>query len=133
MKYLILILISVFFISCGDKTNDTDNRNNSSNNETDDTTSLSPQEAFSYVLVNQILNSDDEDLELFLENEIFPVVSKSEKVTIDEISSSLFILTYFEGDLEKNLLIQKFYNPVKDEVTFVKSETSLTPKKQFLK
>ncbi len=133
MKYLILILISVFFISCGDKTNDTDNRNNSSNNETDDTTSLSPQEAFSYVLVNQILNSDDEDLELFLENEIFPVVSKSEKVTIDEISSSLFILTYFEGDVEKNLLIQKFYNPVKDEVTFVKSETSITPKKQFLK
>jgi hypothetical protein len=133
MKYLILILISVFFISCGDKTNDTDNRNNSSNNETDDTTSLSPQEAFSYVLVNQILNSDDEDLELFLENEIFPVVSKSEKVTIDEISSSLFILTYFEGDVEKNLLIQKFYTPVKDEVTFVKSETSITPKKQFLK
>ncbi len=133
MKYLILIIISVFFISCGDKTNDTDNRNNSSNNETDDTTSLSPQEAFSYVLVNQVLNSDDEDLELFLENEIFPLVSKSEKVTVDEISSSLFLLTYFEGDVEKNLLIQKFYNPVKDEVTFVKSETSLTPKKQFLK
>lgn len=133
MKYLVLILISVFFISCGDKTNDSDNRNSSSNNETDDTTSLSPQEAFSYVLVNQVLNSDDEDLELFLENEIFPVVSKSEKVTIDEISSSLFLLTYFEGEAEKNLLIQKFYNPVKDEVTFVKYETSLTPKKQFLK
>lgn len=133
MRYIILVFISVFFISCGDKSNSPDNTNNSTLNETDDTTSLSPQEAFSYVLVNQILNSDDGDLELYLENEIYTLVSKSEKVTIDEISSSLFLLTYFEGDVEKNLLIQKFYNPAKDEFTFTKSETSVTSKKQFLK
>jgi len=132
MRYLIIvILFSVFLISCGEKTNNLDSSNTV--NETEDTTSLSPQEAFSFVLVNQILNSDDEDLELFLESEIYPLVSKSEKVTIDEISSSMYILTYFEGDTEKNLLIQKFFNPVKDEVIFIKSETSLTPKKQFLK
>lgn len=133
MKYLILILFSFILISCGNKSNDTINRNNQENNELEDTTSLSPPEAFSYVLSNQILGSNDEDLELFLENEIYPIVSKSEKVTIDEISSSLFLLTYYDGDVEKNLLIQKFYNPVKDEIVFVKSETTLTPKKQFLK
>ncbi len=133
MKYLFILIFAFIFISCGNKTNETVIRNNQENNEGEDTTSLSPPEAFSYVLSNQILGANDEDLELYLENEIYPMVSKSEKVTIDEISSSLFLLTYYEGETEKNLLIQKFYNPVKDEIFFVKSETTLTPKKQFLK
>lgn len=100
----------------------------------EDTTSLTPAESFASGLCQDILNDDSEvDLETYLIDVIYPKVSGSTKVTLDRVSSSIFLLTYFEGGSEKHLLIQKYFNPQKSEIFFESSETSLSPSKQFLK
>lgn len=93
-----------------------------------------PEEIFSSSLVEGILGSDqDEDLELYLEEQIYPSVSKSKKVTLDRISSSLYLLSFEEGGQKKNIVIQKFYDPEKDEYVFEKNETDSDAMKIFLK
>jgi len=102
--------------------------------EDEDTTSLTPAESFASNLCQDILNDDTEaDLESYLIDVVYPKVSGSTKVTIDIVSSSIYLLTYFEGTIEKHMLIQKYYNPQKQEIFFESSETSLSPNKQFLK
>lgn len=129
--FAIYIFISIFFllfIGCDKKENTTVEV---SDNELD-TASVTPAESFAITMVDDFLGEEDEDLSYFLENEIYPLVSKSEKVTIDKISSSLYILSYIEGGTEKNLLIEKFYNPIKDEVSFSKKEINQGARKIFL-
>jgi hypothetical protein len=100
----------------------------------EDTTSLTPAESFASTLCQDILNDDSEvELESYLIDVIYPKVSASTKVTIDKISSSIYLLTYFEGSTEKHFLIQKYFNPQKEEMFFESSETSLSPNKQYLK
>jgi hypothetical protein len=100
----------------------------------EDTTSLSPAESFASGLCQDILNDDSEvELESYLIDVIYPKVSSSTKVTLDKVSSSIYLLTYFDGSTEKRFLIQKYYNPQKDEIFFESSETSLSSNKQFLK
>lgn len=121
MKYysFFLLFIPLFMIfGCGDK-------DKSYQDESADTTSLSPKEVFSLTLTEDILGEDDEDLRTFLEDDIYPMVSKSEKVTIDRISSSEYLLSYLQDGTLKGLLIKKFYNPVEDIVVFTKNETEL--------
>ena len=98
-----------------------------------DTTAMSPEEAFSSAMVSNILNTEDEDLQDYLEAEIYPIVKSSSKVTIDNISSSLFLMQYEEKGSIKNILIQKFYNPSKDEFFFEKREVQNDAIKQFVK
>ena len=100
----------------------------------EDTTALTPAESFASTLCQDILNDESEvDLESYLIDVIYPKVSGSSKVTIDQVSSSIYLLTYFEGNNEKHMLIQKYYNPKKDEIYFESVETALSPNKQFLK
>ncbi len=102
--------------------------------EDEDTTSLTPAESFAAGLCQDILNDDTEvDFESYLIDVVYPKVSNSTKVTLDRISSSIFLLTYYEGNTEKHLLIQKYFNPQKGEIYFESTETSLSPIKQFLK
>ena len=135
-KYILFVLILTAFVSCSkddikrriEKKVDTE-----LSDEEADTTALSPEEAFSSALVNDILKTDDEDLQNYLEDEIFPAVKNSNKVTIDKISSSLFLLQYTDSGNQKNILLQKFYNPDKDEFFFEKREVQFDAVKQFLK
>ncbi|MFA5405598.1 MAG: hypothetical protein WC358_11750 [Ignavibacteria bacterium] len=137
LKYILFSIIVITFISCGkdDVVKKIEKKVQTEYAEDDDmdTTALTPQEAFSNALVNNILNTDDEDLQIYLEDEIYPIVSKSNKTTIDKISSSLILLQYEESGNTKNILIQKFYNPVKDEFFFEKREVQSDAIKQFLK
>jgi len=98
-----------------------------------DSSVMTPQEIFSDALTNNILENADEDLQVYLEETIYPIASKSNKVTIDKISSSLYLLQYEEGGSNKNILIQKFYNPVKDEIFFEKRDVQNDAIKQFIK
>lgn len=120
MKYLFLLsVVPLLLISgCGDN-------NQSSKDDLTDTLTLAPQEVFSLTLTEDILREDDEDLRMYLEEEIYPVVSKSDKVTIDRISSSEYLINYSQDGLYKGLLIKKFYNPVEDIIVFTKSEAEL--------
>lgn len=102
--------------------------------EDNDTASLTPAESFGAVLAQSILNDESEvELESFLSESVYPKVSSASKVTIDKISSSLYLIKYYEGTAEKYLLIQKYYNPKEDSITFDITETGLTTSKQFLK
>ncbi|MFZ4589669.1 MAG: hypothetical protein ACOYN6_01610 [Ignavibacteria bacterium] len=102
--------------------------------EDEDTTALTPAESFATALCQDILNDDSEaDFESYLIDVVYPKVSGSTKVTLNRVSSSIFLLTYFEGSTENHLLIQKYFNPQKGEIFFESSETSLSPSKQFLK
>ena len=132
-KFFILFSFLLLFISCGkEKVQEPKPENKTQEQKTDeDTTTLSPQEAFSSALVNDILDVDDEDLQIYLEEEFYPQLSKLDKVTIEKISTSVYILTYFENDKEKNYLIQKWYNPVTDEIIFDKKEVQSNTRKSI--
>lgn len=118
MKYFFIIgIFSLLFIfSCG----------NNELSDTEDAEDLSPQEVFSLTLTEDILGEEDEDLKTYLEEFIYPLVSKSSKVSIDKITSSQYLLVYYENDTAKGLLLQKFYNPATDEIEFTKAEKTLT-------
>ena len=133
---LLIIFISLFVISCSkkDNNNNLDINKDSISEEQEDTTSLSPQETFSSVLTDDFIDEgNDEDLQIYLEEEIYPLISGTNKLTFDKISSSLYLLTYTENGEIKNLLIQKFYDVQKDEVFFEKELVSYDAKKHFLK
>jgi hypothetical protein len=132
---LFFVLIVIAFVSCSkedikkqiEKTNNTEVTENDT-----DTTALTPEEAFSLAMVN-ILDIEDEDLQNYLEDEIYPIVKNSNKITIDNISSSLILLQYVENGNQKNILIQKFYDLDKDEFFFEKREVQNDAIKQFVK
>jgi hypothetical protein len=137
IKYLLLVLIVAAFASCN---KDELRKKIEKKVETEyaeendaDTTALSPEEAFSQALVSNILDFEEEDLQVYLEEEIYPIVKSSNKVTIDNISSSLYLLQYEENGSIKNILIQKFYNPSKDDFFFEKREVQNDAIKQFMK
>ena len=116
---MLSVIPFLLLFGCGDK----DNR--SDKNDSSDTATLSSQEVFSLTLTEDILSDDDEDLKLYLEEEIYPLVSKSDKVTIDRISSSQYLISYGQDSTFRGLLIQKYYNPLTDEIGFTKTETEL--------
>ena len=138
-KLVIVLIICSVFISC-DKETKTDQSSSKSDKGTNEITEsetdsvMTPEEIFSSSLVQDIIG-DDEDIELqiYLEEQIYPLVSKSNKTTIDKISSSLYLLSYEESGVMKSFILQKFYNPVKDEFVFDKTETQLNAFKQFVK
>ena len=137
-KTILMVLISVVLFSCN-KENSSRQRNEPPKTENqeednDSDSAMTSEESFSSALVEDIMGeNDDVDLQYYLEEQIYPLISKSDKVTIDRISSSLYLLSYNENGVMKNFLLQKFYNPVKDEIVFEKSETQLNSVKQFVK
>jgi len=125
-RYFVFISVTLLFFSCGKEKivkTPQDSAINKVVESDEDTVSLSPQESFGLTLVQDILQDDKEtDLQLYLEESVYPIVSKSSKVTIDRITSSVYLLKYFDGTTEKNIYIQKFYNPQTDEIDFEKSD-----------
>ena len=137
-KTILMVLISVVLFSCN-KENSSRQRNEPPKTENqeednDSDSAMTSEESFSSALVEDIMGeNDDVDLQYYLEEQIYPLISKSDKVTIDRISSSLYLLSYNESGVMKNFLLQKFYNPLKDEIVFEKNETQLNTVKQFVK
>ncbi|MBS1518714.1 MAG: hypothetical protein JSS91_11560 [Bacteroidetes bacterium] len=132
-----LILTAFIFLSCGNnKSVKEESSKDSKNiqNESVEDTAMTPEEIFSSSLVQDILGEDEDiDLQFYLEEEIYPQVSSAEKITLDRISSSLYLLSYREKGTEKNFVLKKYYDPVSSEIKFDKTETQFNPEKQFLK
>lgn len=125
LKYALFLIIVLTFISCGkdDVVKKIEKKVSNENIEDDsDTTEMTPQEEFSSAMVNDMLDVYDEDLQIYLEDEIFPVVSKSNKITIEKLSPIIYLIRYDENGLEKNILIKKFFNPSKNEFFFEKKD-----------
>ena len=135
-KFLV-IFIFLFALSCGKKDNNgsnVDSNKDTLTEEQEDTTALSPQEAFSSVLTDDFIDEgNDEDLQIYLEDEIFPIISGTNKLTFNKISSAMYLLSYTENGENKNLLIQKYYDAQKDEVFFDKEFVNFDAKKIFIK
>lgn len=131
IKYFGLLLLTLLIISCGDdKKSDTE----TTDKDESDTISLSPEELFSSTLLEDILQSgEDDDLKSYLEEEIYPIVANSTKVTIDRVSASLYLLSYDENGVQKNFVIQKFYNPSSLEMHFEINEIETNAADQYLK
>ncbi len=136
LSVISFLILSVIVMGCG-KEKEIKEKNEKvlqQEMEESDTASLTPAESFGAVLTQSILNDESEvELESFLSETVYPKISSASKVTIDKISSSLYLLKYYEGTSEKYLLIQKYYNPKEDSITFDITETGLTTSKQFLK
>lgn len=136
LSVISFLILSVIVMGCG-KEKEIKEKNEKvlqQEMEESDTASLTPAESFGAVLTQSILNDESEvELESFLSEIVYPKISSASKVTIDKISSSLYLLKYYEGTSEKYLLIQKYYNPKEDSITFDITETGLTTSKQFLK
>jgi len=109
------------------------NQTQEENSDESDST-MTVEEAFSTALVQDIIgNQEDPELQIYLEEQIYPIASKSDKVTIDKISSSLYLLSYNDNGAMKNILIQKFYNPVEDEFIFESRDTDANSLRQFVR
>ena len=135
MRYTILILFALLLFSCSTKKDDngTTKQINITTDDVADTVEMTAPEAFASTLVNDILQEDDEDLQSYLESDIWPLVSKSPRVTMDKVSASIYLLEFEDNGTDKYFMIQKCYSPVKDEIIYVRKETSLTAIKQFTK
>jgi hypothetical protein len=139
MKALFFLLMVYLLLAAGcGKTEKETQKNKQRDQEQieseNDTTSLTPAESFAAAMTQEILNDETEvELESFLAEKVYPLVSGSKKVTLDKISSSLYLLKYFNENTETNILIQKFYNPSEDSFSFEITETRTNNIKQFVK
>lgn len=136
-SFALILLAAAMLFSCGkesEKKKTAEKETQSSDTESDTDTVLSPEEEFSSALTLGIAGDDEiTDLQIYLEDEIYPSVNKSDKVTLDRISASVYLLTYSEGGVMKNFTLQRFYNPAKEEVFFEKKEIQTDAVKQFVK
>ena len=137
-RTILLSMLAAFFLlsGCGKEKEIKEKNEKAVQQEMDnnDTSSLTPSESFGAMLTQNILNDETEvDLEIYLSESVFPKLKDAAKVTIDKVSSSLYLLTYYDASGEKNMLIRKYYNPRSDEITFEISETGPNAAKQFLK
>lgn len=137
-KLITVIILALILSSCSkeDKTkteqsNNTSQNQNNSNDESNE--NMTKEEVFSSTLVQDIAGEENEALEVYLEEVIYPLVLKSNKVTLDKISGSLYLLSYDDNGTMKNLIIQEYYSPAKDEMVFDKTETQTNAVKQFVK
>ncbi len=139
-KYFLLTLIISLMLAAGcGKDKSRDNTQTSGTKEQEqvndiDTAEMTPAEIFAEALVQNVINDENEpELEDFIAESLYTKLSASPKVTMDRVSSSLFIIKFFENGAEKNLLLQKYYNPKEDEIFFETSETQFSNTKLFLK
>ncbi len=140
LKLIPILLLSLILTSCSkedkpktDSTSNTNTTQNSPNANDLSGENMTKEEIFSSTLVQDIAGDENEDLEIYLEEVIYPMVSKSNKVSLEKISGSLYLLTYDENGTMKNLMIQEYYSPAKDEMVFDKTETQTNAIKQFVK
>lgn len=135
---ILFLLITVFFVSCskdnkptvtGDEKKQT-NQNQSlttpidENNPAD--TNLTTEEKFSTsVMVDFLDSAEDEDLEGFLEDEVFKFSQSYTGAAVISLSPSTWLLALEKDNSTKNYIIQKFVDFKTNEYYFRMNETGL--------
>ncbi len=116
-KFLVFAFFPLLlFSSCNKNDKDIANKDLSSD---EDTLSLTPSEAFAFSLTQDILLDDREtDLETYLEKVIFPAVKDFNKVTINKISDSEYLVICKNEKNEMRIQITKYYNLQNGEIFF---------------
>lgn len=131
-KLFSLFILFVLTISVSCKRSPEKVNNEDINSHSEDTVTLTPAQNFAITLVEDFINEEDPDLEVFLEKTIYPIVAKADKVTIDRLGDTIYLLTYFLEGTEKNILIEKYFSPSKEETFFEYKEVKYSRLTSFL-
>lgn len=97
------------------------------NNKEEDSTSvdisdMSKEEIFASVMVSEFLKEEDDDLQEYFQIEIYPIIANAERVFIEKISTNEYMITFTEGNSDKRIIINKYYDLINEQVFFEKSE-----------
>ena len=137
MRFVLGILISVILTGCSkdDKQTSTNDKQPTVQNQkiespVDDNTpidtNLTPEEKFSSsVMIDFLDDAEDEDLEGFLEDEVFKFSQNYTGAAIIGLSPSTWLLSLEKDNSTKNYLIQKYVDFKTNEYYFKMNETSL--------
>lgn len=112
--YCLIFFAGLSITSCGN--------NKEEETEVLDTSSLSKEELFASVMVGDFLKEDDDDLQEYFQVEIYPIVSNAERIFIEKISTSEYMVTFSEANSDKRIIIHKYFDLLNDQVFFEKSE-----------
>lgn len=136
MRYFLFIIIAACFISCSKKEDKpvTDNKTQTEqkqdsqltndNNPAD--TNLTPEEKFSTSIMTDFLDSpEDEDLQDYLEEEVFKYSGNYTGAAVIELSPSTWLLSLEKNDAVKNYIIQRYVDFKSNDYYFRMKETSL--------
>lgn len=112
--YTTTFFLLVILTSCGnDKVEDTTSI---------DTSEMSKEEIFASVMVNEFLKEDDDELQEYLQIEIYPLLANAERIYIEKISTNEYMLTIIDNNVDKKIIITKYFDPVNDQVFFERSD-----------
>ena len=134
---LLLIIISAFLIAGCSKKEDkpltekkqetTEQLNNNGEIENPQDTVLSPEEQFSTAIMSDFLeNSEDEDLQDYLETEIYKYGETYNGVSVIAISPSTWFVSFEKDNNNKNFILQKYLDFKSGDPYFRMKETNLT-------
>jgi repressor of nif and glnA expression len=115
MKIFFILFFTILLLSGCSKDNGPDAGNDSD-------TPLTREELFAMHVAGGLLQLEDEDLQEYLQTEVYPLVSASQKVFANRESSTEFSI-FYEGDGKMNIItIRKFYDAAGESVFFEMSE-----------
>lgn len=133
----ISILLTAAFFSAGcSKTEDKPpekrqetTEQNKNNDETDNPqdTAMSPEEQFSTSIMTDFLgDSDDDDLQDYIETEIYKNAQNYNGVSMIELSPSTWFVSFEKDGNNKNYILQKYIDFKTSDYYFRMKETNLT-------
>ncbi len=134
--YILLAAALISLASCSKKDEKpvTDNKKQSVQNpdsQTEDEnapadTNLTPEEKFSTSIMTDFLDElDDEDLQGFLEDEVFKFSNNYTGAAVIGLTSSTWLLTLEKDNSTKNYIIQKYVDFKTNDYYFTMNETGM--------
>lgn len=135
-KYLLLIAALFLAASCSKKDDKpvTDNKKQTvqtPDSQTDEQvtpadTNLTPEEKFSTSIMTDFLDEvEDEDLQGFLEDEVFKFSNNYTGAAVISLTSSTWLLSLEKDNSVKNYLIQKYVDFKTNDYYFTMNETNM--------
>jgi len=95
--------------------------------ENPEDSTMTPEEQFSSAIMSDFLDdSDDEDLQDYLETEIYKYAQNYNGVSLIELSPSTWFVSFEKDGNNKNFILQKYIDFKTSDVYFRMKETSLS-------
>jgi hypothetical protein len=125
LRFLLLVLFTISLISCS-KEDDTDKKQTDEQDNPADT-NLTAEEKFSASILIDFLNdSEDDDLALFLETQVYKMGVNYTGAAVVELTPSTWLIGFHKDSTVKNYLLQKYIDFKTNEPYFTFKETILS-------
>lgn len=132
----ISILLTAAFFSAGcsktedkpqEKRQETTQQQNNDETDNPQDTAMSPEEQFSTSIMTDFLgDSDDDDLQDYIETEIYKNAQNYNGVSMIELSPSTWFVSFEKDGNNKNFILQKYIDFKTSDYYFRMKETNLT-------